>query len=154
MSRRISTEIYNNLNVFLAGAEIRECQEQETPQLAFSAGSTKASPSVKTEEFQEQQLPDPFTLPKNYPMDVDLDLKKGSLSVTTMRKFVTAIAHAIFALKRYPTLVEYTLVARQVVEKYSFLKNTVGNGHVCNPFSMLTIIYVYYLYTELFRNIL
>lgn len=86
--------------------------------------------SIEKEPHMEQQLPNPFPLPQNYPVDVETDLKRGSMTVTTMRKFVTVVAHAIFALKRYPSLVEFTLVALQIVNNYPFLKNTGANPHV------------------------
>jgi hypothetical protein len=81
------------------------------------------------EEQQEQQLPNPFPLPQNYSVDVEVDLKRGSMTVTSMRKFLTAVAHAIYTLKRYPSLVKLTLVALQIANQYPFMKNTVENGH-------------------------
>jgi hypothetical protein len=51
------------------------------------------------------------------------------MSVTTVAKFVTTIAHAIFAFKRYPTSLDFTLIAIQIITKYPFLKGNTGNGH-------------------------
>jgi hypothetical protein len=59
------------------------------------------------------------------------------MSVTTVAKFVTTIAHAIFAFKRYPTSLDFTLIAIQIITKYPFLKGITGNGHVRNLQSIL-----------------
>lgn len=77
----------------------------------------------------ERPLPQPFPLPLNFSADVEADLNKGFMSVTTMAKFITGIAHAVFAFKRYPTAIDFTLVAAQISTKYPFLKDVMGNGH-------------------------
>lgn len=42
--------------------------------------------------------------------------------------FITTIARAVFAVKRYPSATEYDVVAKLVVEKYPFLKSPPGHG--------------------------
>ena len=78
---------------------------------------------------RERPLPQPFLLPQNFSADVEAGPKKGSMSVTTMAKFITAVAHGVFAFKRYPSSIDFTLVADQICTKYSFVRDSVGNGH-------------------------
>lgn len=85
---------------------------------------------IKMEPSVNQPLPKPFPLPQNYPADVEADLVRGSMSCTTTAKFMTTFAHAVFAMKRYPTRLDYTTVACQIIKKYPFLKSPVGLGYL------------------------
>ena len=41
-----------------------------------------------------------------------------------------AVALNVYALKRYPTRLDYITVASQIIHEYPFLKSPVGDGHV------------------------
>jgi len=56
----------------------------------------------KTEQ-DSVPLPDPFELPKNYRPDIELVLKSGKMTTDTNKAFLSTVAAAMFAYKRYPT---------------------------------------------------
>ena len=71
-----------------------------------------------------------FVLPSNFSPEVEAALKEQAMTVRTTAALITAIARAMFALKKYPTSEEYTYVACCIVAKYPFLKSPLGNGYV------------------------
>ena len=71
-----------------------------------------------------------FALPSNFSPVVETAIQEQSMTVKTTTAFITAIARAMFALKRYPTSEEYNFVGERIVEKYPFLKAPLGNGYV------------------------
>ena len=61
-------------------------------------------------------LPDPFPLPKHYPIDIEKELESKKMSVRGKQKFISEIASAMLSYKRYPTRDDYICVARSVVD--------------------------------------
>ena len=79
---------------------------------------------------KEPPLPMPFPLPTNFRSEIMAALKQEVLSPSLRRKFLSAIASAIFRHKGYPTKEEYNHVGQQVIEKYPFLCTKDGCGYV------------------------
>ena len=76
-------------------------------------------------------LPDPFPLPVNYRPDIEVALKSGQMTRTTRAGFMSSVAAAMFAYKRFPTRDDYVSVARQIVTMYPFLGSSkLGNKYV------------------------
>ena len=67
-------------------------------------------------------LPDPFPLPKHYPYNVEIALKRGKMTVKEKRRFISEVASAMLCYKHYPTAEDNYCVARSIVGKYPFLK--------------------------------
>lgn len=76
----------------------------------------------KTEE-DYIPLPDPFPLPKHYPCDVEIALKRKKMSSREKQRFLSEVASAMLRFKRYPSNEDRYCVARSVVDKYPFLKS-------------------------------
>ena len=68
-------------------------------------------------------LPDPFPLPKHYPYNVEIALKRGKMTVKEKRRFISEVASAMLCYKHYPTAEDNYCVARSIVGKYPFLKS-------------------------------
>ena len=64
-------------------------------------------------------LPDPFPLPKHFPHDVEVALKRRKLSSSEKRRFISEVASAMLKL-RYPSREDYLCVARSIVATYPF----------------------------------
>ena len=75
-------------------------------------------------------LPDPFILPKHFPHDIEVALRRKALSTKEKQRFISEIASAILRFKRYPSREDYLCVARAVTEKYPFLKSSDGKPYV------------------------
>ena len=86
---------------------------------------------VKTEE-DFVPLPDPFPLPKHYPCDVEVALKRGKMTTRERQKFLTEVASAMLRYKRYPSSEDRYCVARSIVDKYPFLKSKDAKPYVSN----------------------
>jgi hypothetical protein len=69
-----------------------------------------------------------FVLPQNFPPHVESALAEKSLTSRSMSAFITTVARAVFAIKRFPTTREYDTVSRLVVQRYPFLKSPLGQG--------------------------
>lgn len=78
----------------------------------------------------EKPLLDPFPLPQNFRVDVELALKTGKMTRETQKAFISAIAGSMLTYKCYPTKEEFTRVATNVVRKYTFLRSQVGSPTV------------------------
>ena len=72
----------------------------------------------------------PFELPRNFTVNVMMELEKGYLSAKGMTKFIGSVSAAIFHLKSYPTTDEYHHIGQQIISKYPFLKSSSGTGYV------------------------
>ena len=83
----------------------------------------------KTEQ-DSVPLPDPFELPKNYKPNVELALKSGKITTDTNKAFLSTVAAAMFAYKRYPTADDYSNVARVIIHQYPFMKSPTGKPYV------------------------
>ena len=81
---------------------------------------------MKTED-DSTPLPDPFPLPKHFPQDVEVALKRKKLSSKEKQRFISEVASAMLRYKRYPSREDYLCVARSIVEKYRFFKSSDGN---------------------------
>ena len=77
-------------------------------------------------------LPDPFPLPKHFPQDVEVALKRKKLSSSEKRRFISEVASAMLRFKRYPSCEDYLCVSRAIVEKYPFFKSTDAKPYVRN----------------------
>lgn len=82
------------------------------------------------ETQNEEPLPIPFELPKNFSQDVKKDLKENRLIGRARAKFITSICSAIFRYKAYPNKAEYNHVGEEIVKKYPFLRSKTGSGYV------------------------
>ena len=71
------------------------------------------------------QVPDRFSRATTELMKQEIIIDK------VRREIVHSIALQMYQHTTYPTSEEYTTVCRRLVEKYPFLKDTVGNGIVC-----------------------
>ena len=88
---------------------------------------------VKTED-DCTPLPDPFPLPKHFPQDVEVALKRKKLSSSEKRRFISEVASAMLRFKRYPSREDYLCVSRAIVEKYPFFKSTDAKPYVSNTY--------------------
>ena len=52
------------------------------------------------------------------------------MAIETKRQFLSSIASAMFAYKRYPDKDDFQNVARSIVSKYPFLKPPHGSPYV------------------------
>ena len=84
---------------------------------------------VKTED-DSTPLPDPFPLPKHFPQDVEVALKRKKLTSKEKQRFISEVASAMLRYKRYPSRDDYLCVARSVVEKYRFFQSSDGKPYV------------------------
>ena len=84
--------------------------------------------SVLMRQTESVRLPKPFPLPQNYPKAVRDGLAQNYLCAKDMATFVTAVAHALYSFKDYPTTEEYYQVSEEIVRKYPFLETR--DGHV------------------------
>ena len=75
-------------------------------------------------------LPGPFILPKHFPQDIEVALRRKALSTKEKQRFISEIASAILRFKRYPSREDYLCVARAVIEKYPFFKSSDGKPYV------------------------
>ena len=91
---------------------------------------SRNSGSVHSKQFTSDLL-EKFVLPANYVPEVEAGLKYKSMNVATARLFISSIARAMYAVKKYPTSAEFDAVGRLVIDKYPFLKSLIGNGFVC-----------------------
>ena len=84
---------------------------------------------VKTED-DSTPLPDPFPLPKHFPQDVEVALKRKKLTSKEKQRFISEVASAMLRYKRYPSRDDYLCVARSIVEKYRFFQSSDGKPYV------------------------
>ena len=108
-----------------------------TPSSNPSASSslTSTTPSRKKMKIIKSAddaipLPDPFPLPKHFRADVEVALKTEKMSSESRKSFISAIASAMLACKRYPSRDDYNNVAHTVCSKYKFLKSPAGAPNV------------------------
>ena len=100
------------------------------------AEESEASSPAKspTSEKKGSQLPPKtesslynFTLPTTFPSRVEVLLEKGEYLVgTACNQFIQTIAHAMLAVKRYPSPGEYDAVAEKIIFSYPFLASQLG----------------------------
>ena len=91
--------------------------------------SKKKLTVAKTED-DSVPLPDPFPLPKHYPRHLEEALSEGKMSHRQKRAFITEVASSMLRFKRYPTRDDYVCVARSIIKKYPFFKQTTGKPYV------------------------
>ena len=89
------------------------------PSSSVSVGVAKKRNIAKTED-DSVSLPDPFPLPKHYPQNVEVGLKRKKMS-SKEKRFISDVASAMLWYKRYPSQADYHCVARAVVVAYPFL---------------------------------
>ena len=75
----------------------------------------------------EPPLPDPFSLPRNFPRVVQEGIEAGSLTGNARKKFITTVATSVYSLKTLPTKIEYNNVAKEIVRHYPFMADENGN---------------------------
>ena len=85
---------------------------------------------IAKRKAEEQPLPCPFELPRNYLRMVQDCLNMGILTGKARTKFISSVASVVFRYKNYPTKEEYDHVTEQVVNRYPFMKFGPGRGHV------------------------
>lgn len=91
----------------------------------------KKNKIVKTED-DCTPLPDPFPLPKHFPQDVEVALRRKKLSSSEKRRFISEVASAMLRFKRYPSREDYLCVSRAIVDKYPFIKSIDAKPFVSN----------------------
>ena len=109
--------------------------DADTIPVCTSDGSTCSSIAAKKRKIDKTEddvipLPDPFILPKHFPHDIEVALRRKALSTKEKQRFISEIASAILRFKRYPSREDYLCVARAVTEKYPFLKSSDGKRYV------------------------
>ena len=97
----------------------------------ISEPPSKKRKIVKTED-DCTPLPDPFPLPKHFPHDVEVALKRRKLSSSEKRRFISEVASAMLRFKRYPSREDYLCVARSIVATYPFFKSSDAKLYVSN----------------------
>ena len=107
----------------------------------------------KTIKKSEKPLPRPFQLPENYPRIVQEGLAVGSLTGRARTKFLTTVAEAVHMHKLYPTQEEYEHVAKRIVERYGFMHQGSGTGHVWLFNTAITFITTLIIHAALPREI-
>jgi hypothetical protein len=108
------------------------------PQNAISPRNTPGKPmrcqkeSIKKLGVQadDKDFDYPYPLPTNFTDDVEVDLARKTMTSRTTATFLTAVAHSMFAKKRYPSRVDFQVVARTVVTTYPFMQSSSGTGQV------------------------
>ena len=114
---------------------------------------TQPSQLEKQQEFQLANdkalavLPVPFPFPANYPPIVESALLGRVVPPEAMKRFLSCIARAVYAIKCYPTSQEYESVGMQVIQKYPFMKSPAGSPYV--SFVYTSYFKYYYNYTGL-----
>lgn len=139
--RKISVgQLFNEVddNKFDMEDDSCELEESLVSVCSSEAGSISGSniskdvcPSVvKICKPQDESLPDPFPLPKNFPSEVEIALRTEKMTKETNRVFLSAVAAAMLGYKRYPTKEEYTRVAKDIIQKYPFMRPSNGSPTV------------------------
>ena len=80
----------------------------------LSKGRSRAA----VKKIEEDRIP----LPKNYKADVEIALKTTRMTAETRSSFLSAVASSMYSIKKYPTKTDYVMVARTIVQNYSFMK--------------------------------
>ena len=80
-----------------------------------------------------------YHLPKHFRPDVEVALKSGKMTIDTNKSFLSTVAAAMFAYKRYPTADDYNNVARVIIHQYSFMKSPTGKPHVSCSFNVCSL---------------
>ena len=117
-------------------------------EVTSEASSSLCPVVVLLKKTEEDELPDPFPLPKNYPTDVEIALRSKKMTKETMKAFMSSVASAMLTYKRYPNKQEYTRVAKDILLKFPFMKPLNGSPTV----SLLNYYVVIILYGILGRN--
>ena len=105
---------------FLECKKVKVYDSDEKSSSSTSSGKRRSN-VVKSED-DKIALPDPFPLPRNYKANVESALKAGKLTSETRSAFLSSVASAMYAYKKYPTRDDYNCVARTIVAKYPFMK--------------------------------
>ena len=94
----------------------------DNPTLAVMTHTPKCVGKLKrvTQCQQEQPLPNPFPLPRNFPPVVANALKERKLTSKSRAKFVTALENAVFMYKSYPMSRQLEDVAQQAIKQWEF----------------------------------
>lgn len=83
----------------------------------------------------EKPIPNPLPLP-----DIELGIKKQQMSPKQHAKLISRVANIMFGYKRYPTKDEYIKVAKEELQRWSFLENTLCSSSTVSH-SFNTFIY-------------
>uniref|UniRef100_A0A1X7UQ92 Uncharacterized protein n=1 Tax=Amphimedon queenslandica TaxID=400682 RepID=A0A1X7UQ92_AMPQE len=108
--------------------EILPTQFTVSPSVSAFDEPLNSKKKINKTEDDSIPLPDPFPLPKHYRAEVEKALKLKQMSVSNMRHFLSFIASAVFAFKKYPSHKDYNCVARTIINQYPFLKAPTGAG--------------------------
>ena len=91
----------------------------DNPTLTVMTHTPKCAGKLKriTQRQQDQPLPNPFPLPRNFPPIVAHALTKQKLTSKSRANLVTALANAAFMYKTYPASRELEDIARQAIKQ-------------------------------------
>lgn len=92
--------------------------------------NTPDNPAKKRKIIKTEDDSTPLPLPKYYPQDVEVALKRKKLSSREKQRFISEVASAMLRYKRYPSREDYICVARSIVQKYPFFKLSGGKPYV------------------------
>lgn len=87
-----------------------------------------------TNDKNTTSLPNPFPFPQNYTPRVECALRSKVMPPEVMKKFLAAIARAVYSIKCYPTASEYESLGVQIIQRYPFLKSPAGCPYVSFTF--------------------
>lgn len=103
---------------------VKKCKTEDD-----SAPTIKKCKAIKTED-DSVPLPDPFPLPKYYPQDIEVALRRKIMSTKEKSRVISEVASAMLRFKRYPVHDDYLCVARSIVDKYPFFKSSDSKPYV------------------------
>ena len=92
-----------------------------------------------TNDKQSIHIPTPFPFPQNFPPVVECALHAKSVPPEVMKRFLSVMARATFAIKCYPTSGEYESIGVQVIQHYPFMKSPAGCPYVSSYFTGTTL---------------
>ena len=99
---------------------------QSAPKKIKLDGSVSVWQKILSKREQEDPLPKPFPLPRNFNSKIMEALEKKQLSGPPRKKFLATIAELMHTYKSYPTTKEYDDVACEIVKKWKFLASKNG----------------------------
>ena len=84
---------------------------------------------IKTED-DHIPLPNPFPLPKHYQANVKAGLRNTEMTSEASKSFLSSVASAMLAYKRYPTNEDDINVGTSVIQQYDFIAQPTGAPYV------------------------
>ena len=86
--------------------------------------------NTDTEECCNGELTQRYKLPERFSKRVVRAMSDGIITKTVRSEIITVIALGMWQITTHPTSEEYTRICRTLVQRFSVLKDTHGNGYV------------------------